>query len=512
MSIKRKLTLMMMGISLAAVLSTVAAVTTYLIYDMRKSKMAELEVTAAITGDRNGAALAFLDNARARRNLEIFRMNPSIMSACIYDAKGAFFAAYEAERAAGGVICPPTAQDVQHNISGKFVSYQEIRQAGEVIGNVYLLSDTREINAYVRKILQISGTVALLVLAAISLLTIYLQRTISGPILELAAMAKSITENRDFTLEAKAVYQDETGVLARAFNNMLAEVRNRDRELTQMNETLEQKVKSRTEQLESAKRKAEAASEAKSEFLRNMSHEFRTPLHAIISFSSYGIKEFESTARDQLGQYFELIQKGAERLGRLVNEVLDLAKLEQGDHTFLLKRCDMRELALRSADMVRPLLADKNVALEFDHSGGSSELVCDHDKIAQVITNLLGNAIKFTPSGRTITLRTGTINGNGTEQVTVSVIDEGVGIPESEKETIFESFRQSSRTNTGAGGTGLGLAICRSIVKAHGGHIWAENNADGPGACVTFSIPAVMEEGKRLVHMQTMEASHENAA
>lgn len=516
MSIKRKLTLMMMGISLAAVLLTVAAVTTYLIYDIRKSKISELEVMAALTGDRNAAAVAFLDNARARRNLEIFRMNPSVMSACIYNASGAFFAGYEAERSAGGVICPPTAQDVKQAVPGMFVSYQDIRQAGEVIGYVYMVSDTRDIDAYVHKILAISGTVVVLVLAVILLLTIYLQRAISGPILELAATAKTITEKRDFTLEAKTVYQDETGVLARAFNDMLTEVRNRDRELMQVNETLEMKVQERTQQLERSKRKAEEASAAKSEFLRNMSHEFRTPLHAIISFSSYGIKEHESTERSQMRQYFELIQKGAERLSRLVNEVLDLARLEQGEHMFLLKRGDIRDLVSRSAEMVRPLLEDKQIALQFDHTGETSQLVCDHDKIAQVITNLLGNAIKFTPAGRNITLRTGNQasrqNDNDDLQITVAVVDQGIGIPDGEKEAIFESFRQSSRTNTGAGGTGLGLAICRSIVNAHGGRIWADNNADGPGACVTFSIPAMMAEGKRIVHMNTTEENHENAA
>src|SRR5262249_164697 len=152
--------------------------------------------------------------------------------------------------------------------------------------------------------------------------------------------------------------------------------------------------------------KAEEASEAKSEFLRNMSHEFRTPLHAIISFSSYGIKEHETAVRGQLKQYFELIQKGAERLSRLVAEVLDLAKLEHGQQIFLLQKGDMRELVARASEMVQPQLKEKNLALRFEHAGPSSKVVCDHDKIVQVITNLLGNAIKFTPAGRSITVRT----------------------------------------------------------------------------------------------------------
>ena len=209
-----------------------------------------------------------------------------------------------------------------------------------------------------------------------------------------------------------------------------------------------------------------------------MSHEFRTPLHAILSFSSYGIKEHVSAPPAQIKQYFEIMQKASERLTRLVDEVLDLAKLEHGEQMFVLARGDMVELASRSADMLRPLMLQKNITLAVDHKG-TCIASCDHDKIGQVITNLLGNAIKFTPAGRKITVHTHTEESEHGPVAVFSVIDEGVGIPEDEKEMIFESFRQSSRTKTGAGGTGLGLAICKGIVEAHGGKIWAEISTAG---------------------------------
>lgn len=507
MSIKRKLTLMMVTISLAAVLLTVTAITAYLIYDMRLGKEQELAMTAALTGDRNNAALAFLDSERASNNLQIFRLNPEVLTACIYDGKGALFAGYAAEN----FSCAVNASDIKNAVPGIFTALQPIRQNGEVIGNIYMASDTREIDAYVGKIVLISGTVALLVFGVTLLLAFYFQRTVSRPILQLAATARSITESRDYTLEADAHYPDETGILARAFNAMLGEVRKRDGELVLANETLEQKVTERTRQLEEAKRKAEAASQAKSEFLRNMSHEFRTPLHAIISFSAYGIKEHASAERAQLKQYFDLILKSSERLCRLVNQVLDLAKLEQGEHEFWMARGNMRELAGRSVEMVRPLLEEKALILDVDMSADDVSAVCDHDKIMQVITNLLSNAIKFTSSGKRIAIQ---IYENGPAEArhaVVSVVDEGVGIPETEQETIFESFKQSSRTNTGAGGTGLGLAICRNIVEAHGGRIWAENNLGEPGARVTFTLPVVAREGKHIVILHT-EASHAHAA
>lgn len=498
MSIRYKLTLIMLGISVAAVLLTALSITSYLIFDMRKSAANELSVTAAVTADRNAAAVMFLDNERASKNLELFRLNPAIRRACIYDAQGALFAGYVADGALPNEQCAPSRATIAPVTDGWLSAMTDMSQNGSVVGSVRIVSDTREIDAYVQKSLIIGGTASGFVVFITMLATLYFQRTISAPILELAATAESITESRNYTLEARAAGNDETGKLARAFNNMIAEVRKRDEELTAYNETLEQKVAVRTKELEESKRKAEMANEAKSEFLRNMSHEFRTPLHALISFSAYGIKEHETAERGQLKQYFDMIQKGAHRLTKLVNEVLDLAKLEHGEDTLVLRSTDMTELAGRAAELVTPLVKEKNIHFQLVHGATAPRAVCDADKIIQVLTNLLGNAIKFTPSGKGILLKAEMLEG-GTPTVSISVQDEGIGIPAGEEALIFESFRQSSRTNTGAGGTGLGLAICKRIVTAHGGQIWAENRPEG-GARVTFTFPANLQEGKRTVH------------
>lgn len=490
MSIRRKLTLTIMGLSIASVVLTVSSVIAYLIYDMRQSKLQQLQVTAAITGDRNGASLVFLDNERARKNLEIFRLNPSIMAACLYDAQGGLFVGYQTETSDRAAACPETADILSRRIfPGFLTALQDIRQNGERIGQVFIASDTREIDVYVQKIGLISATATGIVLAVTLLCAVYFQRTISAPILDLAAMAHRITLDKDYSLQAKQTYPDETGMLARAFNAMLNEVHKRDEELSTANETLEQKVAIRTHELEEAKQRAEAANEAKSEFLRNMSHEFRTPLHALISFSTYGMKEYADVPREQLRQYFEVMQKGANRLSRLVNEVLDLAKLEHGGSVLELRQADLRDVAGRCAELMQPLVEEKGLLLRIEQKGGSAAALCDSDKITQVITNLLGNAVKFTPSGGRITLRVENAEEDR-PHIEVAVIDQGIGIPETEKDLIFESFRQSSRTNTGAGGTGLGLAICRRIIEAHGGRIWAQNNTDGPGARVAFTLPA----------------------
>lgn len=514
MSIRRKLTLMMIGLSVTAVMLTIISIVAFLIYDMRAGKAKELQVTAAITADRNSAAVLFLDNERVQRNLEIFRLNPSVMVSCIYNEQGVLFASYQAEGTA--LSCPQSAADIQTSLPGMLVAVQNVSQNVQVVGKIYMAADTREIDAYVQRILLISAAVTLIVCAMVWLLTMYLQRTISGPILELAATAQTISDKHDYSIEAKGGYSDETGVLARAFNEMIAAIRERDSQLQRVNETLEQKVAVRTRQLEESMRRAESASQAKSEFLRNMSHEFRTPLHAMVSFSSYGIREYETAERSQLKQYFEMMQRGAQRLARLVDGVLDLAKMEQGEQMFAMQRANMVDICKRAAEAVESLLKEKTLTLNIQSSEPHVDVVCDQDKIMQVVINLMGNAIKFTPVGKSIAIDVSVTQLDHDRRVTVAVTDEGIGIPDDEVELIFESFKQSSRTDTGAGGTGLGLAICRNIVDAHNGKIWAQNNknqaGEPTGARVSFTMPCVLAEGNRVISTKNMEAVYGKAA
>ncbi len=229
---------------------------------------------------------------------------------------------------------------------------------------------------------------------------------------------------------------------------------------------------------------AQSANQAKSQFLANMSHELRTPLHGILSFSAFGIKKIEKAGRDDLLRYFHHIENSGKTLLALVNDLLDLAKLESGKMQFAMGEVDLDELLRSTAAEFTAMLAQRRIDLDYHLSEESCVAVADSDKLRQVIRNLLSNAIKFSDQGSTIDL----ILSRSAEGLSLSVADRGVGIPPEELETIFDEFVQSSKTRTAAGGTGLGLAISRQIVGAHRGHIWAENRPGG-GTVVTLRIP-----------------------
>ncbi len=238
-----------------------------------------------------------------------------------------------------------------------------------------------------------------------------------------------------------------------------------------------------------AKEEAEAANNAKSEFLANMSHEMRTPMHGILGYANVGRKNFKKVPRERLYEYFSLIHNSGERLLSFLTDLLDLATLDVGQARY---NCQLYDLNLSVAviiDEIQFKLHKKNISISFQEEQAHIALF-DRQKIIQVLHNLIDNALKFSLPETTIAITIEEINIAGTRFQQIRIKDRGIGLPETEIETIFDKFKQSSKTKTGAGGTGLGLAICRGILEVHSGKIWAENNPEG-GSSFYFILPVV---------------------
>jgi signal transduction histidine kinase len=304
---------------------------------------------------------------------------------------------------------------------------------------------------------------------------------------------------KDDSLEHVLVRTIRYALERRRVRQRLREAENRFREhlthlvdertanLRQVNEQLRNEIEERKQierELLVAKAEAEAANQAKSEFLANMSHELRTPLHGILSFASFGIKKHASAKPEKLLDYFNRIKQSGSILLELLNDLLDLAKLESRRATFAFEPADVRTLIRSVIGELDVLVSERNLKIRQETSEFEGRIILDPDKIKQVLRNLLDNAIKFSPAGGTIEVGLARVQ----DLVRVSVRDQGPGIPPDELEAVFDKFVQSSKTKTGAGGTGLGLAICHEIVAAHRGRIWAQNRPEG-GATFSFEIP-----------------------
>ncbi len=248
------------------------------------------------------------------------------------------------------------------------------------------------------------------------------------------------------------------------------------------------RLKERTIDLQEAKKMAEAANNAKSSFLSNVSHELRTPMQGILSFASFGIKKHATANPDKILDYFQKIRQSGETLLTLLNDLLDLAKLESGKIAFKFRPANLSSLIDIVREEHNSLALEHNLTIRCEHLEANGKITLDADKIMQVLRNLLSNAIKFSPEGGTIDV----ISFKKADSIVVSIRDKGAGIPENELESIFDKFVQSSKNKACAGGTGLGLPICREIIAVHKGRIWAENNPD-IGANLSFEIPLSLE-------------------
>lgn len=284
--------------------------------------------------------------------------------------------------------------------------------------------------------------------------------------------------------------------LIKAFTQMTDCIENRDNTL---------KLKART---------AESANRAKSNFLVSISHELRTPMHAILNFSEMGQRHLQANGDDKLLVFFQRINESGNRLLKLIDQLLDLTKLEAGKTEFHFASADIIKTIDDVVTELESLLKAKNITVKTEYFIRTPNIIFDREHIIQVLVNLLSNAIKYTPENTKITIdiTNSTLAlsyGDVIPAVCVSISDRGNGIPEGELESIFNKFTQSTATRPGSGGTGIGLAICKEIIQAHNGKLWAEN-LPKKGAKFVFIIPESYSTDCTIKTLNNRELHSEN--
>lgn len=243
-----------------------------------------------------------------------------------------------------------------------------------------------------------------------------------------------------------------------------------------------------TKNMKLAREEAEKANQAKSVFLANMSHEFRTPLHAILSFSQFGIDKLGKISQEQIQMYFENIKLSADRLKILVDELIDLHTLDNGQMAFVFEEKALLPIIEKCLEEVTLKLESHNINLNVELSHNLPLIECDEKRVIQSLINIIENAIKHSPANGKISITALEREINKVDAVEIKIADQGTGINEKEQEIIFKKFYQGKSEKYTSGGSGLGLAISYELIMKHHGKLWCENNKE-QGAAFFISLP-----------------------
>jgi signal transduction histidine kinase/CheY-like chemotaxis protein len=482
-SVRSKLILMAISTTLVALLTSSVAM---LFYDLRSFQqywvddlVSQGDIIASVTAP----ALGFNDAAAAQQNLQVLRVRPQVLAAAIYTAQGQRFATY-APSNAGKVQYPEAPGRPGYRIEGgELVVVHDIVENNEKVGTVYLRSRYGLVDRMFNYALILGGVLlASLVVAA--LVASRLQRSITEPLLKVTNVAREVMLRRDFTLRVPGNNTGEIGVLVAAFNDMLAEIGRRSHALQEANLTLEHEMEVR----QRAEQALIQADRRKDEFLATLAHELRNPLAPIRT--GLDILRIRSGDADATRRATDIMERQLRQMVRLVDDLLDVSRINTGKFAIKIGRVELKAVVNDALEVVRPYVELHGHELVIDLPDRPVFLNGDATRLAQILSNLLNNAAKYTNRGGRVCLAAHVED----RTLVIKVSDNGIGLDQAMLNSVFEMFVQvdSSLERTNAG-LGVGLSLARRLVELHNGSIVARSEGVGKGAEFEVRLPIVVE-------------------
>ena len=487
-----------------AVFMAVALVTAIFAYTSVTGDFAARKRALEATGYVFASALA--DHVLSRNEQEALRVLrsigrlPEVTYAAAVDTSGKAFVSFGSVVIIDGQPLRAGIGIIEAIRGGTYPVAVDIVKSGRRIGQVVLIADVSDVPRRLIAMILESLAVALLAIGISLAIARRLQSRITGPILSLTAAIQNIRATNHYRGSALATADGETGLLIDSFNAMIGEIRARGEALDRHRQSLETTVEQRTRELRLARDAAESANAAKSSFLATMSHEIRTPLNGLMVMAEL----LAGAGLDQrLQRYAEVIVKSGHSLLTIINDILDLSKIEAG------------KLQLESIPVNPASIAGDVTSLFWENASSKGldlaarvapdmpqAVLADPVRLHQILANLVNNALKFTESGQVLISLS-----HEAGHLILTVADSGIGIPQKKLDVLFQAFSQAGQTITRKfGGTGLGLAICKRLAEAMGGAIGVTSEL-GKGSTFWVRVPAAISSPALQRHFPVLKAA-----